>query len=63
MKKNMLLFVALSILFYLSFSFTLWEMNPRVWGEEKRGSFIVFLFLTLIVTPFIMLMSKDNDLK
>jgi hypothetical protein len=50
MKKEITLFIFLTIFFYFSFSFVTWELNPQIWKMEERLGFISFMFTNLIIS-------------
>jgi hypothetical protein len=58
MKKTIALFIFLSIFIYLCFTFVNWEFNPYVWGVDKRGGFIFFMSLNLVLSPLIKNLSE-----
>lgn len=61
MKKLILHIVFVFIFCYFCTIFTLWELNPKEWGENIRAIFItVFCFLTLAVTLKYVMIEDDN---
>ena len=58
MKKTIAVFILLTIFIYLCFAFVNWEFNPYVWGAEKRGGFVFFISLNLVISPLGVNLSK-----
>jgi hypothetical protein len=60
MKKEITLFIFLTIFFYLSFSFVTWKLNPQIWKIEERLGFISFMFINLIILIASIDLKKNN---
>jgi hypothetical protein len=60
MKKEITLFIFLTIFFYFSFSFVTWELNPQIWKIEERLGFISFMFINLIISMALIDLKNNN---
>jgi hypothetical protein len=50
MKKEIAIFIFLSIFLYLSFSFVGWNLNPKLWETKTRFTFIFLMFVNLVLS-------------
>jgi hypothetical protein len=57
MKKNIVLFVALMVIFYFSVSFYNWDINPAHWGYTIRFGYI---FICPIFSTIILLLNPET---
>lgn len=63
MRRSLLYFIVWNIIIYLCFAFMLWKVDPSLWDESMRFSFIWFGPVTGIIIfgigAFIDYMIKD----